>query len=189
MNTRVLRKTHLGILMMVLIFSSVARASQLNVVEAANRAVVDVGKVGETASKGKKGPVFVFAEYHTSRVGQLQIAIMLLRLYELYGVKTIGLEGAMQSTKPLNGQWFHTAGGPTAKSFREDVAVRMVAEGEISTAEFMTLLFSDVETYGIELPAEYDVKLEVKGSAQIHYLLAIAEQSLTQADIRRINEL
>ena len=45
----------------------------------------DVGKILKTNSSGKKGPIFVIEEFHTSRIGQLQIATMLVRLHDKYG--------------------------------------------------------------------------------------------------------
>ena len=59
-------------------------AKNATVVDIANDIVKDVGSVGEIYSNGKQGFVFVFEEYHTSRVGRLQIAVMLTRLHEKY---------------------------------------------------------------------------------------------------------
>jgi hypothetical protein len=47
----------------------------------AKKIAEEVGSVKNINLKGTKGPIFVFEEFHTSRVGQLQIAIMLLRLH------------------------------------------------------------------------------------------------------------
>jgi len=181
----------LATVLLVLLFCSVTYAQRLNVAEVAGKVADDVGTIGQTVATGAKGPIFVFDEYHTSRVGQLQIAIMLLRLHNQYGVTTFGLEGAIQSPRPIAGDWFHNAGGDNARSAREDVAVRMLAEGEISSMEFMALLYPDVNVYGIELQDEYGVELEVKGEQdpRVVYVLSIAEKGLTQADIRRINDL
>ena len=49
----------------------------------------DVGKAVSANSDGKKGTVFVFGEYHTSRLGQLQIAVMLLRLHDSQGLRVV----------------------------------------------------------------------------------------------------
>ena len=70
--------------------------------EAALDVARNVGTVGTLSDASNRGPVFVFEEFHTSRVGQLQIAVMLLRLHEKYGVHKIGLEGAMQSAGTLD---------------------------------------------------------------------------------------
>lgn len=148
-----------------------------------------IGRVGDVWASGSKGTVFVFEEFHTSRVGQLQIAAMILRLHDKYDVRKIGLEGAIQSSRPLNAKWFHHAGGETAKPAREDVAVRMLAEGEISSAEFIALLCPDVDVFGTELAVLYNTELRTHGNPAIDYLLAIAEKGLTQDEIREVNRL
>ena len=114
---------------------------------------------------------------------------MLLRLHDRHGLQKIGLEGAIQSPRPEDGSWFHTMGGDDAKAAREEVAVRMLAEGEISSAEFITILFPDVSVHGIELQSQYDVKMETEGSPQMSYLIKIAEKGLSQSEIRQVNGL
>jgi hypothetical protein len=131
----------------------------------------------------------VFEEYHTSRVGQLQISVMLLRMHERYRLRLIGLEGAFQRPRPLDATWFHKVGGAATQQFREDTAVRMLAEGEISAAEFMAMAFSQVQVRGLEVEKEYAVQPDSKGNPVAVYLLKIAEKKLTQADIRKINAL
>ncbi|MBM9519868.1 hypothetical protein JWG39_08565 [Desulforhopalus vacuolatus] len=149
-----------------------------------------VGNVGNIYSDGEKGQVFVFGEYHTSQIGRLQTAVMLDRLYRKHNVKIIGLEGAMQTAQPISGDWFHNAGGDAAKTRREEVAVMMLSDGEINSAELMELVYSNVEVYGIELPDEYGVTLDVERSPRIMYLIAIAEKySFSQAQIKEINDL
>ncbi len=148
-----------------------------------------VGQVHQTNPEGTRGPVVIFEEFHTSRVGQLEIAIMLRRLHQRHNMKRIGLEGAIQATRPINAAWFHNMGGPTAKQAREDVAVRMLGEGEISSAEFMALLFPDLEVHGIELDGLYNKKHSLSGNPMFDYLVAIAEKGASQADLREVNRL
>jgi hypothetical protein len=148
-----------------------------------------VGEVQQSITQGTKGTVVVFEEYHTSRVGQLQIGAMLLRMYERYGLRLIGLEGAFQRAKSLDVTWFHNAGGATSQRFREDTAVRMLAEGEIGAAEFMAMIFSQVQVRGLEKEEEYSVRPDSEGNPVAVYLLKIAEKKLTQSDIRKINVL
>jgi hypothetical protein len=148
-----------------------------------------VGEVRRVDIDGNKGPAFVFEEYHTSRVGQLQIAVMLLRLYEKHGMRYVGLEGALQSDHHLAAEWFHSAGSETLKAVKEDVAVRMLAEGEISAAEFMTLCFRDVHVHGTEIASEYNQVPDIQGSPAAVILAGIAEKKLSQSDIRVINNL
>jgi hypothetical protein len=157
---------------------------------AAARAISDgVGVVQKTSDNGSKGPVFVFEEVHTSRIGQLQIAIMLLRLHDKYGLKRIGLEGGIWSGRPLDSTWYQNVDGSGAKSEKEDVAVRMVAQGEISSSELMAMLFPDVEVYGVEDVGQYGQTPNTKGSPEVEYLLAISEKSLSSSDLHKVEAL
>src|SRR5262249_8829203 len=80
-------------------------------------------------------------------------------------------------------------GGSQSTSLREDVAVRLLAEGEISSAEFLSLAFPDVEIYPTELAEEYSVALDANESPAVVYLTKIAEKLLAPADIAKINSL
>lgn len=164
-------------------------ATQANIGNVASEVATGVGEVRKIASEGTGGPLFVFEEFHTSRVGQLQIAVMLLRLHDRHGLRIIGLEGHLQSVKPLDVNWFHTAGGSAASQVREDVALRLLAEGEISSAEFMAMAFADLDLHGLERGKEYAYTLDVEGSPATAYLLHIAEKKLSQSDIQKINDL
>lgn len=148
-----------------------------------------VGAVQRSVLEGAKGPVVVFEEYHTSRVGQLQIAVMLLRLYERHGLRVIGLEGAFQRPQPLDAAWFHQAGAVAGQRFSEDTAVRMLAEGEIGAAEFMVMAFPQAQVRGLEKEDEYRVRPDSEGMPILIYLMKIAEKKLTPADIRKVNTL
>lgn len=170
--------------------ASVSHAQTPGVDEISQQIVTaDVGSVQKVNSEGSLGPVFVFEEYHTSRLGQHQIAIMLLRLHDNHGLRLVGLEGAIQSPRPLDVKWFHDMGDPRAARIRQDVALRMLGEGEISAVEFMAMVFGDVRVFGLEIAQEYENKLDVEGNPEVQYLLKIAEKKLTQADIIKINEL
>jgi len=172
--------------------SGLSKAAELapteRVTEIATEIAKDAGEVRQVNAAGAKGPFFVFEEFHTSRPGRVQSALMLLRLYRKYGVKTIGLEGAFQSDKPLDGTWFHKAGGPTASAAREDIAIQMLSDGEINQAEFMMLLFPDVTVNGTELREEHK-QPDVKGNPEVVYLLGIAEKLLSEADKQKVMAL
>lgn len=63
------------------------------IAEVVGKEVSAVGKV----SDGTKGvPIIVLEETHSSRIGQIQHAITLNRLYEHYKMKDIALEGYLQ---------------------------------------------------------------------------------------------
>ena len=179
-------------LLMMAIFSlptSMLCAAELNLISAAQNVVKRVGTVGKVRDRDTSNQVFVVEEYHTSRVGQIQIAIMLNRLYSQYGLRCIGLEGFTKTGAALDASWFHRAGGPNAQQAREDVAVRMLAEGEINAAEFMTLIYQDYTIFGVEKQSEYGVSLNIETSPRMMYLISIAEKSLSQSQIREVNKL
>ena len=113
---------------------------------------------------------------------------MLSRLHDKYGLKAIGLEGAFQSAKPLDAEYFHDA-KLTDTDARESVAVRMLSAGEVSSAEFMTMVFSDIKVFGLELASEYNQSPGQGGDPSIRYLLAIAEKTLPAEKAPEINAL
>jgi hypothetical protein len=89
----------------------------------------------------------------------------------------------------LDVKWFHKIGGKEAQNTREDVAVRMLAEGEINAAEFMAMIYPNYSVYGIENQIEYQVNLDTETSPGIMYLIAIAEKKLTNEQIKTVNDL
>lgn len=150
----------------------------------------DVGKVMDVIEGNPDQTVFIFEETHVSPAGQIEIAIMLNRLYEKYGLRLIALEGALLENGSLDTTWFEpsfTAGqsiGP-----REDVVVGLLEEGEINSAEMMALVYADAEVAGVEGP-EYLVELsEEAAGATTSYLFEIAVAGLTQSEIEEANDL
>ena len=115
---------------------------------------------------------------------------MLNRLYTQYGLRRIGLEGFTKTGAALDASWFHRAGGPNAQQAREDVAVRMLAEGEINAAEFMTLIYQDYTIFGVEKTIRiWGSVSNTETSPRMMYLMSIAEKNLSQSQIREVNEL
>lgn len=197
-------KNRMIALVLVVLFSwSAQQAGGEDLVGTARDVADGVGTIQAAWSEGHRGPVFVFEEVHTSRIGQHQIAVMLLRLHERESLRLIGLEGSIQSSRPLDVSWFHrlgakdastldasaSRGSRTLSTVHQDVALRMLGEGEISAAEFIAMVFGDVRVCGLELAEEYNIELNVEGAPAALYLIRIAEKSLTQADIQKINEL
>lgn len=133
----------------------------------------------------------VFEETHTSRAGQLEIALMLMRLHDQHKLRHISLEGAVFDKGELPAKWFHDL--PDSKEAvqeKERVAVQLLGEGEISSAEFMALTFPDTQVRGNETAEEYNVEMSKNSSAApLYYLVAIAEKSATQTQIRQFNGL
>lgn len=146
----------------------------------------EVGKVSASVVGDSEKRIIVFEESHDSRAGQIEIAIMLNRLHDK-GLKVIALEGALVTEKDLYPEWFHRLPNVRVK---QEVAVQLLKEGEISAAEFIGLLYPDVKIYGVENPKEYSVLASENASLSLYsYLLAIAEKNMSQDQISKANQL
>lgn len=147
----------------------------------------DLGEVSLVGDSVSDKQVIIFEERHDSRSGQIEIAVMLVRLYDDYGMRYIALEGALEKDDPLDAAWYQQL---SDKDTLTDIAVQTLREGEISSAEFIAMALPDVTVQGIEIAEEYDVKLdESAGSAPTLYLYYIASLSLTDDEIAKFNEL
>ena len=96
-----------------------------------------MGKVMQIVDGDPKRVIFLFEERHDSILGQMEIALMLHRLYEKYGLKHIGLEGHPVEKGPLNLAWAHIKPYylPAQKiTNREDVIATTLKTGEIGSA-------------------------------------------------------
>lgn len=113
----------------------------------------EVGVVTTVVENEAQPVIFVFEERHDSILGQIEIAIMLNRLYEDHGLRHIGLEGYMAGEEPLNLAWAHREPyfqPDQAITGHEDVMVQMTQEGEFSAVELVGLLYYDVVVDGID---------------------------------------
>ncbi len=146
------------------------------------------------ASKVQGEPwVAVFQETHVSRVGQVEIALMLYRLYRDYGMRHIALEGYVRNTT-ADASWFHKL--PATPGERKRVATQLLQEGEISAAEYLALLLPELSLQPIEDPEEYVELAEGAGGAGMTYLIRIALKLLEEptlaskhvAEITRLQE-
>ena len=115
----------------------------------------DAGSI-DHAFKGKGGtPVIVLEEFHNSRASQIQHAITLVRLYQRQRVRTLGLEGYLKERQELTVSGSRENGGVKLPLQNARVAIRFLAEGEISeAAKFMKLVFDDFELYPIETASQ-----------------------------------
>jgi hypothetical protein len=147
----------------------------------------DLGEVFliEEGTSDKK--VIIFEETHISRAGQLEIALMLVRLYNDYGMRHIALEGLLEEQGPLDGSWYHQL---TDRETLADIAIQTLKEGDISNSEFMALTFPDVTVHDIEIAKEYEFEPEDGAwSASTLYLFQIAAPGLTPDEIEEFNRL
>jgi len=150
-----------------------------------------VGRV-VAAGNGQGNPIVIaFEETHASRAGQIEIAIMLLRLHKQYNLRQISLEGAIAGDPALSPTWFHElTADSNSKRAGQQLAVSMLKEGEINSGEFSALVWSDVQVKGNEKAEEYNVELSDQAASSVnHYLIGMVENSLTQSTISQINQL
>ncbi len=149
----------------------------------------DIGKVMHVAQGASNRTIFVLEEKHNSPAIQVEIALMLNRLYADYDLRDIGLEGALSEGGSLDTRWYRpsfTAGQPIGP--REDAIVQLLEDGEISAAEMMALVYADVNVAGIDDAAEYPIRPGDAGDPSIFYLYQIAVAGLTQAEILKAND-
>ena len=106
-----MKKTTLGIrlcgaFMACLLWATLANAHELpGRYEQMERNVLpDAGVLSSSWTGGSEQLVIIFQENHISRVGQLEVALMLTRLNDRYGMNMIALEGAFNQ---LDTQWFY----------------------------------------------------------------------------------
>lgn len=172
------------VVVFLLAWAGMALGQAPSLEEVASEVVADVGEVLQIVLGDPGHVVFVFEEIHASRLHRVEIAIMLDRLYANHGLRRIGLEGLV-APKTLDLSWTHTPppyvpGAPI--TCREDVFVQDVSDGNISSAEFLGLIYEDVVVHGIDDAALYAraVKEEAWG-APYDYLYAIALVGMTKA--------
>jgi hypothetical protein len=152
-------------------------------------AAKDAGVVIASGQGTTNRTIFVFEERHDSRMGQLEIALMLWRLQKNHGLRQISLEGAFATKGDLPTTWFHDSTGSAAvRRARKEAALRLLKEGEISAAEFLALALPTIQVRGNELESEYDVKPS-QTNASLGCLIRIAQRSLSSSDEEQIEEL
>ncbi len=148
----------------------------------------DRGEVVRQSSRKSTPWVFVFEETHDSRAGQIEIALMLNQLQAEFGLRSIALEGFIQGTQ-ADTSWFHNSSLEGVGRNHVRVASRLLSEGEISAAEFISLLFPSVQIHPVENSSDYDV--DVAGNGSIIYLFQIALRSdgAEKLDLQKVERL
>jgi hypothetical protein len=180
------------IIFMLAVFSyNLVNAGQnsTNVKVITNSVCKGVGVVGSTFQGKKSAPIMVMEEAHNSRAAQIQHAIALVRLYSKFGLRDIALEGYLKDDTKIDTDWYYKAARKDTRA-RIEVAVCLLEEGEISSAEFLKLAYEDVSLHPIEISKEYNVELGEKAqSAPLLCLLKIARSSLTQNHLLEVQRL
>ncbi|WP_191258627.1 hypothetical protein [Amycolatopsis oliviviridis] len=129
----------------------------------------------------------VFDEQHASRIGQVEIATMLNRLYHTAGLRNLGVEGdVVEKPRPDLG-WFAAKPDPQD---RLKVALQMLKQGEVSAAEFAAMVLPGFQIQPIEHESEH--RVEAPGTATqsyTSYLVAIAVMSMTDSQVTQAESL
>jgi len=153
--------------------AELARAFRaLPLAEAAGQVATGYGTV-VAVHEGRGTPVVVFQEMHSSILQQAQIAAMLNRLYERFGLRAMGLEGACQGefSVPANIRGTYKPSTPLGE--REDAAVQLLANGEISGPELLAVVYPDVNVEPIEKPELYPQDIALEDSNKLVVYLAV----------------
>lgn len=149
-----------------------------------------VGTVSETGAGSDAPRVCVLEERHTSVTGQLEIALMLLRLYERHGLRHVALEGLTAGEPFPSTEWYRQLGGPEDEETRHEVLVGLLREGEISAAELIAAAFPDVTVRAADDPAAYAVEeTQTASTAPAVYLYKIALKSVRPEHAARLRRL
>jgi polyhydroxyalkanoate synthesis regulator phasin len=157
-----------------------AQASRPDVEQVAKASSSLVATTRKVVPGQGRAPVILFEERHDLRAVQVQEAIAMIRMHDQFGLRDIALEGYLKDMKPVDTSWVAHISASQGANVRAKVVVSLLREGEISSAEFMKLLYDDVQLHALENRNEYDVSISSKGeNAPEDYLLTIAERSMT----------
>ncbi|NRN65821.1 hypothetical protein GC106_30360 [Kibdelosporangium sp. 4NS15] len=146
----------------------------------------EVGKLGDARGNGRPF-VTVFDEQHASRIGQVEIAMMLNRLYHTANLRNLALEGSIIEKPRPNLAWFTSK--PDAR-LRADVALQLLREGEVSAAEFAAMALPGFQLHPIEHENEHQVDLpDAATRSYTSYMVAIAVMSMTDSQATQAEAL
>ncbi|MEJ2855494.1 MULTISPECIES: hypothetical protein [unclassified Saccharothrix] len=146
----------------------------------------DVGTLTNTRNTGARS-VIVLDEQHASRVGQVELAIMLNRLHQTAGLRHVALEGSVVEKPQPTLDWFTSL---PDEGIRRAVALQLLEQGEVGAAEFAAMVLPDVRLHAIEHEQEYQVgQSGVDERAYTGYLTAIALTSMTADQIKQATAL
>jgi hypothetical protein len=157
----------------------------------AREVAADVGEVTQVVEGSDRRIIVIFEETHHSPRGQVEIAVMLNRLYEDHSLRHIAQEGSFTADGTLDATWFNPSlAAGQVLSPKEQVVVQLLAQGEISSGEMMALIYPDVQVHGIEKAAEYNVTLSDSAiAAPTVYLYLIAIPGMSDTEISKANDL
>jgi len=160
---------------------------QLNII--IQNASKEVCKIAQLNTGENCNAILIFEENHLSVAGQIEQAIALSRLHDHYGLNDIALEAYLKNETDINIDWFiDVTKGDTISKI--SIAVNLIKEGEINTAEFLKLVYNDIRIHKIEKDSEYNVKVSDQATtAPIHFLYRIAFESISENHYSQIEKL
>lgn len=146
-----------------------------------------VGAVSETGAGSDAPRVCVLEERHASVAGQLETALMILRLHERHGLRHVALEGLTADQPFPATEWYRRLGGPEDEETRHEVLVGLLRDGELSAAELIAVAFPDVTVHAADDPAAYAVGVtQTASKAPVTYLYKIALKSVRPEHAARL---
>jgi hypothetical protein len=149
----------------------------------------EVGQVTVTEGSGEH-QICVLEERHTSIPGQFEIALMLLRLHDKYGLRDIALEGLTKDKQFPSIKWFREMGGTEDEELKNQILVGMLREGEISAVELIAMVFPDVVVHAADDPNAYRVEFTTRAATgSVAYLYKIALKSVRPEHYPRLQQL
>ena len=161
----------------------------IDIQKVAEAIVKDAGHISSKHEGNSGKNIFVFEETHNSVSGQVEIAIMLNRLVKDFGINNVALEGEFTSVGQLKPDWYHKM-LPDAGTTKTEFALQTLQEGEINSAEFISLVYPNAYVFGIEDEKEYslDISEEAQGAVNV-YLFGIVATDITQGEYNRFEQL
>jgi hypothetical protein len=127
--------------------------------------------------------VVVLEDSPASPLAQVELAVMLNRLYERYGLRFVAVEGGTANLAEFDSDWLPATPLPGGAPIgpREDVAARLLGQGEISAAELLALVYGDLGVFAEPAP-ESKFTLPA-GAVDSSHMSAIAEAAAPRAEI------
>ena len=149
-----------------------------------------VGEVRAVSGGSRGAPILLLEERHDSRAGQIEQAIVLVRLYEQCGLRDVALEGYLEGDPEVTTEWYERVARELDFAAKARVTTQLLETGEISSAEFMKLLYPDIRLHRTETESQYSVTMEeISGAAPLVYLLRIAERSVKDEHLPTLTQL
>ena len=177
--------------LLIFLPGSVTASESVSALDFTRSSATEVATVLNVWEGKRCHPVILIEELHSSRAIAIEIAIVLNRLYRDTGLRTIGLEGYLLDQTPIDTAWFDAAAGRDSRR-RAKVATQLLAEGEISSAEFLALTYPDVSVKPIDRRENYPPDPSPRAHVMPRtFLVYIAEQNANEStrEVRRALEV